>query len=209
MKTYQSEQEFVTSFAKDAKESIKNGQNFEAEVNGAVIVVSGMDNNNSSKVTMYTATINGVAFSGSITALKKRLNITFKKEYNRNSEAPTKVTIKSDEELERTAETAAERYKKALSIVLEYSKRYFASYPSDMDNIDTLVVRDESVPTLDETRTKDIILAVLKQQRDEEVTRRETEAKRKADEAAKKLADEKAKLEKQLAELQAKLAKMG
>lgn len=208
MKTYENESLFVTNFAKDCKESLRNGQSFEAEMNGINVIVTGMDNNNSSKVTMYAGAVNGVSFQGSITALKKKLNVTFTKEYNRNSEASTKVIIKSDEELERTADTVTERYRKALAVVLDYSKRYFAGYPSDIEDVDTLVVRDESVPTLDETRTKDIILAVLKQQRDEEQQRRENEAKRKAEEAAAKIEAEKAKLEKQLAELQAKLAKM-
>lgn len=199
-------------FAKDCKESLRNGQNFEATVNNAVIVVSNMNNNNRSKVTMYSGTLDGVAFNGNITQLKKRLNIVYTKEYNRNSDAArtanTKVVIKSDEDLYKTAETATERYRKALSVVLDYSTRFFCAYPAEMDNIDTIVIGDNSVPTLDETRTKDIILAVLKQQRDEEQQRRENEAKRKAEEAAKKIASEKEKLEKQLAELQAKLAKM-
>lgn len=208
MKTYESEQMFVENFAKDCKEGIKSNGNFEAEVNNINVVVTAMDNNNSSKVTIYTATVNGVAFSGSITALKKKLNVTFKKEYNRSSEPSTKVVIKSDEELERTAETATERYRKALAVVLDYSKRYFCSYPADMGNIDTLVVRDESVPTLAEERTKDIILTVLKEERDRVLAAREAETKRKAEETAKKIEAEKAKLEKQLKELQAKLAKM-
>ena len=208
MKKYQNEEDFVKNFAKDAKEGIKSNGNFEAEVNNINVVVTAMDNNNSSKVTVYTATINGVAFSGSITALKKKLSITYTKEYNRNSETSTKVVIKSDEELERTAETATERYRKALTVVLDYSKRYFCSYPADMENLETIVVGMESVPTLTEERTKDIILECLKEQRDAEKTRRENEAKKKAEEAAAKIEAEKAKLEKQLAELQAKLAKM-
>lgn len=208
MRNYFSEEEFVKSFAKDAKQGIIGDGQFEAVVNGFKVVVSNMDNNNSSKVTIYKGSVDGVEFSGSITALKKKLNVEYKKEYNRSAEAGTKVTIKTDEELERTAETATERYRKALAVVLDYSKRYFCSYPADMENVDTLVVRDESVPTLDETRIKDIILAVLKQQRDEEQQRRENEAKKKAEETAAKIEAEKAKLEKQLAELQAKLAKM-
>ena len=208
MKKYLNEQDFVKGFAKDAKESLKNGQNFEAEVNNINVIVTCMDNNNASKVTIYTGSVDGKEFEGSITALKKRLNVTYTKEYNRSVDGTTKVVLKSDEELERTAETATERYRKALAVVLDYSKRYFVSYPSDIEDVDTLVVRDENVPTLDETRTKDIILSVLKQQRDEEQQRRENEAKRKAEEAAKKIEAEKAKLEKQLAELQAKLAKM-
>lgn len=188
MKTYQNEKNFVENFAKDAKESLKNGQNFEATVNNAVIVVSGMDNNNASKVTMYTATINGVAFSGSITALKKRLNITYTKEYNRNSEASTKVTIKSDEELAATAKVAAERYIKAAVLIAEYNKRY--NIPEGTTEIEA------------------VILDSLKQARDKAAAEKEAAAQKKAEEAANKLANEKAKLEKQLAELQAKLAKM-
>ena len=210
MKTYENESLFVNNFAKDAKESLKNGQNFEAVINGITVVVTGMDNNNSSKVTMYTGSVNGIAFLGSITALKKKVNVTYKKEYNRSSEPSTKIVIKSDEELEKTAEIATERYKRALSIVLDYSKRYFSSYPVNMlEGLNLIVVGDESVPTLDEEHTQDIILSVLKEWRDEEQRRREDEAKKKAEESAKKLASEKEKLEKQLAELQAKLAKMG
>ena len=107
MKTYENESLFVNNFARDAKESLRNGQNFEATVNNINGIVTGMDNNNSSKVTVYSCTVDGVEFTGSITALKKKLNITYTKEYNRNSEASTKVTIKSDEELTKTAETAA------------------------------------------------------------------------------------------------------
>lgn len=71
MKTYESESVFVNNFSKDAKESLKSGRNFEATVNNINVIVTGMDNNNSSKVTIYTATINGVEFTGSITALKR------------------------------------------------------------------------------------------------------------------------------------------
>lgn len=208
MKTYENESMFVNNFSKDAKQGIKESGKFEAVVNNIHVIVTGMDNNNASKVTIYSGSVNGIEFSGSITALKKRLNVTYKKEYNRNSEASTKVIIKSDEELTKTAETAAERYKKALAVVLEYSKRYFFSYPADMKDLDTLVVGNESVPTLEEERTKDIILECLKEERDRVLEVKEAEAKKKAEETAKKLADEKAKLEKQLAELQAKLAKM-
>lgn len=187
MKTYENESTFVNNFAKDCKESLKNGQNFEATVNNAIIVVSGMDNNNASKVTIYTATINGVEFTGSITALKKRLNVTYTKEYARSAEG-TKVSIKTDEELAATAKTAAERYIKAAILIAEYNKRY--NIPEGTTEIEA------------------VIFEALKQQRDEEVVRRENEAKRKAEETAKKIEAEKAKLEKQLKELQAKLAKM-
>lgn len=187
MKTYLSEQNFVESFAKDCKESLKNGQNFEAEVNGINVTVTKMDNNNSSKVTIYTGTVNGVAFSGSITALKKKLSITYTKEYARSAEG-TKVTIKTDEELAETAKTAAERYIKAAVLIHEYNKRY--AITEGTEDIETA------------------IFEALKQARDKAVAEREAEAKRKAEEAAKKIASEKAKLEKQLAELQAKLAKM-
>lgn len=188
MKKYENEQMFVESFAKDCKESLKSGQNFEAEINGINVIVTGMDNNNSSKVTIYTATINGVEFTGSITALKKRLNVTYKKEYNRNSESTTKVTIKSDEELQATAKIATERYIKAAVLIHEYNKRY--AITEGTEDIETA------------------IFEALKQARDTAVAEREAETKRKAEEAAKKIASEKAKLERQLAELQAKLAKM-
>lgn len=209
MKTYENESTFVNNFAKDCKESLRKGQNFEAEINGCNIVVTGMDNNNSSKVTIYTCTIDGAVFAGSITALKKRLNITYTKEYNRSVEG-TKVAIKTDEELRKTAETAADRYKRALATVIDYSRRYFCAYPADMnmDSLDLMTVGNFVVPSVGESSTVDIIFRELKEERDSEVAKRESEAVRKAEEVAKKLAEEKAKIEKQLAELQAKLAKM-
>lgn len=200
MKTYSNEQEFVLNFAKDAKESLRNGQNFEAVVNDINVIVTGMDNNNSSKVTMYTATIDGKDFTGSITALKKKLNITYTKEYNRNSEASTKVTIKSDEELAATAKVAAKRIGDAFEILYKASQRYGLSRADMLERTETV---------------ESLILDSLKQQRDkvaeakaEREAKAAAEAKRKAEEAAKKIEAEKAKLEKQLKELQAKLAKM-
>ena len=188
MKKYQNEEDFVKGFAKDAKEGIKSNGNFEAVVNGINVIVTGMDNNNSSKVTVYSGTVDGVEFTGSITALKKKLNVTFTKDYNRSADGTTKVAIKSDEELQKTAETAAERYIKAAVLIADYDKRY--NIPEGATDIQA------------------VIFEALKAKRDNEVERRANEAKRKAEEAAAKIEAEKAKLEKQLAELQAKLAKM-
>ena len=205
MKTYQDEKSFVENFAKDCKQGIKSNGNFEAEINGVNVVVSGMDNNNSSKVTVYTGTINGVSFSGSITALKKRLNVTYTKEYNRNAESSTKVTIKTDDELSKTAETAAKRIKDAVETISKYANKYLIDFD--------VLVNDGYMEELEDGTQKDVraydmILDYLKRERDNEAKRREDEAKKKAEESAKKLASEKEKLEKQLAELQAKLAKM-
>ena len=197
MKTYLNEEEFVTTFAKDCKQGIKSNGKFEAEINGATIVIMSMDNNTSSKVTIYTGGVNGADFTGSITALKKRLNVTYTKEYNRSSEAAktanTKVAIKSDTELEATAKTAAERIKNAVTIIKQASQRYGLSRADMLD-------RPESVESL--------IFEALKKQRGKAQHAREAEARRKAEEAARKIAEEKAKLERQLKELQAKLAKM-
>lgn len=205
MKTYNNEESFVNTFAKDAKSELKSGQNFEAVINGITVVVTGMDNNNSSKVTMYSGSVNGVEFTGSITALKKRLNVTFKKEYNRTAESSTKVIIKSDDELAQTAGTAVERIKSAVETINKYANRFCIPF-------ETLV--NDGFETTDDDGNKveftayQLILEALKQQRDEEIERREKEAAKKAAETAKKIEAEKAKLEKQLAELQAKLAKM-
>lgn len=197
MKKYESESVFVNNFAKDAKESLKNGQNFEAEVNGCNVTVTGMDSNNSSKVTVYTGSVNGIEFAGSITALKKRLNITYTKEYNRSGEratrANTQVVCKSNEELAATAKTAAERIKTAVNVLKTAVTRYGLTRAEILEHTDSVEA---------------VILEILKRQRDSVVAARAEVAKRKAEEAAKKLAEEKAKLEKQLAELQAKLAKM-
>ena len=179
MKTYQSEQMFVENFAKDSKESLKNGQNFEAEINGVNVVVTAMDNNNSSKVTIYQGSVNGVAFSGSNTALKKKLNITYTKEYNRNSEASTKVTIKSDDELAATAKVAAKRIGDAFEILYKASQRYGLSRAEMLERTETV---------------ESLILEALKQQRDKVQQAKEAEEKRRAEEAKKK-AEESAKRE--------------
>ena len=197
MKTYENESMFVNNFAKDCKQGIKSNGKFEAEVNGITVVVTGMDNNNASKVTIYSGSVNGVEFSGSITALKKRLNVTYTKEYNRSSEAAktanTKVAIKSDEELQATAKTAAERIKSAVTVLKTAVQRY------GLSRADMLEHADNVEATIFET---------LARQRDKVAKEREAEARRKAEEAARKIAEEKAKLERQLKELQAKLAKM-
>lgn len=208
MKKYFSEEEFVKSFAKDAKEGIKENGNFEAVVNDINVIVTGMDNNNSSKVTMYTATINGAAFSGSITALKKRLNVTYKKEYNRSSEPSTKIVIKSDEELQRTVDVSYDRLYNAVTSLLRIVNRFELSGILNEDDICS--IRNEGVICRgdDVIPVMELMMKKLRQERDEEMARREAEAKKKAEETAAKIEAEKAKLEKQLAELQAKLAKM-
>ena len=183
MKTYQSEQEFVANFAKDCKESLRNGQNFEAVMNDINIVVTNMDNNNSSKVTMYAGTLDGVAFSGSITALKKRLNVTYTKEYNRNSETSTKVTIKTDEELQATAKVAAERIKQAVATLNKYANRYFIMFDQLVN--DGCEYDDENGNTITKT-AEEMILEQLKQERDEAIER-----KRIADEKAAQLEEAK------------------
>lgn len=208
MKKYLNEEEFVLSFAKDAKESLKSGQNFEAVVNGATIVVTAMNNNNSSKVTIYQATVNGVEVTGSITALKKRCNVTYKKEYARSSEPSTKVSIKSNEELQRTVDVSYDRLYNAITSLLRIVNRYELSGILNEDDICS--IRNEGVICRggDVIPVMELMMKKLKEERDEVKARREAEAKKKAEEAAKKLASEKEKLEKQLAELQAKLAKM-
>lgn len=193
MKTYESESAFVNNFAKDAKESLRNGQNFEAEVNGITVTVTGMDNNNSSKVTIYTATINGVEFTGSITALKKRLNVTYTKEYNRSAESSTKVTIKSDEELAATAKVAAKRIGDAFETLFKASQKYGLSRADMME-------RTESVEGL--------ILDSLKRQRDKVAKEREEREAKQAAEAKAKAEAKRAELQRQLEALQKQLAEM-
>ena len=204
MKKYQNEEEFVKNFAKDAKQGIKENGNFEAVVNDVEVVVVAMDNNNASKVTIYSGSIDGKDFQGSITALKKRLNVTYTKEYARGAEG-TKVSIKSDEELEATAKTADERIKAAIQTLNKYAKLYaipidvLASDGYDYDNDEGQKVH---------VTAYELIFDALKQKRDNEVERRANEAKRKAEELEAKLKEAKAKLERQIAEMQAKLAKM-
>lgn len=202
MKTYENESQFVNNFAKDAKQSLKNGQNFEAVVNNAVIVVSGMDNNNASKVTMYTATINGVAFQGSITALKKRLNVAYTKEYNRTTasakSANTRIVIKSDEELQATAENENARLINAVKTVIRIASKYAFNDLLNRDNLIS-IDRDGVLADGEETvATIDCILDVLKLQRDA------AKAEAAKAEAAKKAEAE--KKEAQKAELLAQIA---
>ena len=186
MKTYQSEQEFVTNFAKDCKESLRNGQNFEAEVNNINVIVTGMDNNNSSKVTVYSGTVDGVAFSGSITALKKKVNVTYKKEYNRSSEPSTKIVIKSDEELQRTVDVSYDRLYNAVTSLLRIVNRYELSGILNEDDICS--IRNEGVICRggDVIPVMELMMKKLKEERDEAEARREAEAKKKAEENAKR-----------------------
>lgn len=191
MKTYENEQIFVENFAKDAKSELKSGQNFEATVNNAVIVVSGMNNDNSSKVTVYSGSVDGVEFTGSITALKKKLNVTFKKEYNRSSEAAksakTVITIKTDEELSETAKVADERIKQAVATLNKYANRYLIMFNQLVN--DGHECEDENGNPTWKT-VYDLILAQLKQERDTakaEAAKREAE--RLAKEEAKRIAE--------------------
>lgn len=204
MKAYENESVFVNNFAKDAKEQIKDNGKFEAVWNNVTIVVTGMDNNNPSKCTMYQGTINGVAFTGNITALKKRLNVTYTKEYNRTGEraqaANTKVVIKSDSELQETAKTANERIMQAIATLRKYSDRY------QLGMVATFVGIESVEALVLQALQREREAAIKRQQEREAKEAREREERER--EAAKKLADEKAKLERQLAELQAKLAKM-
>ena len=205
MRKYQNESEFVNNFAKDAKVEIKNGNNYECEVNGINVVVSAMDNNNPSKVTIYTGSVDGKDFQGSITALKKRVNVTYTKDYNRSADGTTKVAIKSDEELQATAETAYKRVKFAVDTLNKYANMF--AIPFDTLVLDGHDYEDEDGNTVHAT-AYDLIFDALKQKRDTEVERRANEAKRKAEEMERKLQEAKAKLEQQIAEMQAKLAKM-
>ena len=205
MKKYENESLFVNNFAKDCKSELKSNGHFEAEVNNISVVVAGMDNNNSSKVTIYQGSVNGKDFSGSITALKKRINVTYTKEYSRSADNTIKVTIKSDEELQKTAETAYKRVKFAVETLIKVANIY--AIPFEVLVSDGQDHENEEGQKVHVT-AYDLIFEALKAKRDSEIERRENEAKRKAEEAAKKLESEKEKLEKQLAELQAKLARM-
>lgn len=194
MKKYENEKNFVENFAKDCKESLKNGQNFEAEVNGITVVVTDMDNNNSSKVTMYYGSVNGVEFTGSITALKKRLNVTYTKEYNRTTasakSANTRIVIKSDAELQATAENENVRFINAVKTVVRIASKYAFSDLLNRDNLIN-IDRDGVLADGEETvATIDCILDVLKLQRDAAKAEAEKiEAERKAQEEAKRIAE--------------------
>lgn len=102
IKTYQSEQNFVENFANDVNSGIK-----EYEVNGIQFTVNEKFQN-SSKAAVYKVNVNGMDKEVTIIQLKKLLNVTYKKEYNRTSDrataAGTKATIKTDEELQATAD---------------------------------------------------------------------------------------------------------
>lgn len=207
MKTYQNEEEFVKNFSKDAKESIKSNGKFEAEWNNVNIVITAMDNNNASKVTMYKGTLDGVQFTGSITALKKRLNVTYTKEYNRSAasakSANTRVVIKSDEELQATAENENVRFINAVKTVISIASKYAFS---DLLNRDNLINIDRDGVLADgdgkTVATIDCIVDVLKLQRDmakAEAERKEAERK----EAAAKKEAQKAELLARIAEASA------
>lgn len=102
MKTYESEKQFTEMFANDVNNGVK-----EYSVNGIEFKVSNKTKN-ASNAAVYHVAINGTNKEVTIMQLKKLLNVTYKKEYNRTGErataAGTKVTIKTDEELQATAD---------------------------------------------------------------------------------------------------------
>lgn len=209
MKTYESESVFVNNFAKDAKEGIKANGRFEAEFNDINIVVTSMDNNNPSKCTMYQGTINGVSFKGNITALKKRLNIVYTKEYNRTNEraqsANTKVVIKSDEELQRTVDVSYDRLYNAVTSLLRIVNRYGLSGILNEDDICSIRNEGSIVRHGEVIPVKNMITAKLLQERDEaKKALEEREAKER--EAKEQAAKEQAAKEAQRAALMAKIA---
>lgn len=193
MKTYQNESEFVNNFAKDAKECIKNGQAFAAVWNNVELTISSMDNNNSSKVTMYHGTIDGVAFKGNITQLKKRLNIAYTKEYNRTSEAAksanTKVVIKSDDELQRTVDVSYDRLYNAVTSLLRIVNRYELSGILNEDDICSIRNEGSIVRHGEVIPVKNMMTAKLLQERDEAKKALEDKEAARKEEAAKKEAE--------------------
>ena len=194
MKTYENESQFVNNFSKDCKESIKSNGKFEAVWNNVAIVITNMDNNNPSKVTMYTGTLDGVAFTGNITALKKRLNIQYTKEYNRSTEAAknanTKVTIKSDIELAETAKVANERIMQAISTLRKYSDRYALGMVEQFVGIESV---------------EELVLQALQRER-EVALKRQQEKEERERRAQEQAAKEQAAKEEQRAAILAKIA---
>lgn len=195
MKTYENESMFVNNFAKDCKQGIKENGQFEAVMNGVNIVITGMDNNNSSKVTMYSGTTNGIAFSGSITALKKRLHITYTKEYNRTTasakSANTKIVIKSDDELQRTVDVSYDRLYNAVTALLRIVNRYELSGILNEDDICS--IRNEGVICRGEDviPVMDLMMKKLKQERDEAIERKRiADEKAAQQEEAKRIAEQ-------------------
>lgn len=102
MKTYESEKQFTEMFANDVNNGVK-----EYGVNGIEFKVSNKTKN-ASNAAVYHVAINGTNKEVTIMQLKKLLNVTYKKEYNRTSDrataAGTKVAVKTDEELQETAD---------------------------------------------------------------------------------------------------------
>lgn len=213
MKTYENESTFVNMFSKDCKEQLKNGQTFKAMWNNVEIVILSMDNNNASKCTIYKGTLNGVSFEGNITALKKRLNVTYTKEYNRNSEsaksANTKVVIKNDEELQHTVDVSYDRLYNAITSLLRIVNRYELSGILNEDDICS--IRNEGVICRgdDVIPVMELMMKKLRQERNEAIERKriadekaaqEQEAKRIAEKA---IADKRNRLMAELAEASA------
>ena len=109
------------------------------------------------------------------------------------------MTIKSDEELQKTAETAAKRLKDAVATISRYANRYCIDFD--------ILVNDGYCEELEDGTQKDVraydmILDYLRRERDNEASRREAEAKRKAEETAKREA-EKSEIMKLIAEASA------
>lgn len=124
-KTYENEQNFVENFANDVNAGIK-----EYEVNGIQFTVNGKFQN-SSKAAVYKVNVNGMDKEVTIIQLKKLLNVTYKKEYNRTNDratsAGTKVSVKTDEELQATAETIREAVDNDIERLVSRCRKYGVS----------------------------------------------------------------------------------
>lgn len=174
MKTYKSEKEFTEMFAKD----VNNGEK-EYEVNGIEFQVSGKSVN-SSKAAVYAVTINGQDKAVTIMQLKKMLNVTYKKEYNRTGEsakkANTTVTIKTDEELKKTAESAVGRIFGALATAVKTCNAYSLNF-EEYYNLYCMDNRDRAAEIITDKLKADRDNAIATQKAAEEKAAKEKAAK--------------------------------
>lgn len=181
MKTYQTEQDFVTNFSTD----VKTESNF--EVNGKPFAATYVGKNSGMQA-VYKVTLDDVTKELNITQLKKRLGVTFTREQNRTGETKTatKFIEKTDSELMETAKRVSEKARKAHDIICAIADEY--------KTLSEIVLNDGYLDANGETeRWKTLTEIVFEELKDRQNTILQEKA-----EKAEKAAKEKADLEMQL-----------
>lgn len=203
MKTYITEQAFVTNFSAD----VKTESNF--EVNGKQFAATYVGKN-SGQQAVYKVTLDGTTREMNITQLKKRLGVTYTRECSRTGETKTTTRFieKTDDELMETAKRVAEKAAKAHDIICAIASEY--------KTLAEIVLNDGYLDANDgEEKWKTLVEIVFDELKDRQNTILQEKAE-KAEKAAKEKAELEAELEaamqaknyKAIADISVKLAKL-